>query len=374
MRSAARLTYDQVQAGRNGDPDETVEPLLETVIAPLYGAFEALSTARADRGTLELDLPERIVRLSEDGNVANIGVRARFDSHRLIEEFMIAANVAAAEALTTANLPCLYRVHDTPDEARLDSLRDALSPLGYSLPRGQVLRPRNFTQILTKAEGSPHAALVNEMVLRSQAQACYQTANIGHFGLALPLYVHFTSPIRRYADLTVHRGLVHSLQLGGGDGADLDDGAMEPIGRHISQTERRAAMAERDAVDRYVAAYLRGRIGGVFSGRITGVIRAGLFVTLDETGADGLVPVSTLPDDAYVHDEAAQALVGRRWSRVFQRGAVVRVRVVEADPVTGSCLLSLLDAQDGAESDLPAPAPPGRKPVDRRRRQRRRQR
>lgn len=362
MRSSARLTYEQVQAARDGQPDETTGPLLEPVIAPLYGAYQALLAARDKRGTLELDLPERKVQLGEDGRVASIGVRPRLDSHKLIEEFMIAANVAAAETLSDKSLPALYRVHDQPDRARVESLKEFLEPLGYTLSLGQVMRPRVFGQILARAQGRPEEPMVNEMVLRAQAQAVYSPDNLGHFGLALPRYAHFTSPIRRYADLTVHRGLIRLLGLGKDGATEEELSRLEEIGTHISVTERRAAQAERDAVDRYLASWLSDRIGAILPGRIGGVAKFGLFVRLDESGADGLVPISTLPDDYYDHDEAAHALVGRRWNRVFRLGARVRVRVTEADPLTGSTVFALVDAGHGADVEGLPPLPgPGRR-------------
>lgn len=363
MRSAARLTYEQVQAARNGAPDDLAGPLVEPVIAPLYGAFRALLHARETRGTLDLDLPERRVLIGEDGRVSGIGMRERLDSHKLIEEFMIAANVAAAETLEGRGTPCLFRVHDSPDEARLEALREFLEPLGYRLAKGQAVRPRVFSQILVQATDRPEAALINQMVLRSQAQAVYSPDNLGHFGLALARYAHFTSPIRRYADLTVHRGLIRQLRLGADpsrDGApDEELLNLEEVGRHISFTERRAAQAERDAVDRFVAAYLSDHIGGTFAGRISGVTRFGLFVALDESGADGFVPIGSLPDDHYDHDATAHALIGRRWGRLFRLGAKVRVEVRQADPITASCVFRLLDAEDGADADW-MPRPPGR--------------
>jgi ribonuclease R len=364
MRSAARLTYEQVQAARDGQPDELTGPLLEPVIAPLYGAYEALLAAREKRGTLELDLPERKVNLGEDGRVASIGIRPRLDSHKLIEEFMIAANVAAAETLSDKSLPALYRVHDQPDRARVESLKEFLEPLGYTLSLGQVMRPRVFGQILARAVGRPEEPMVNEMVLRAQAQAIYSPDNLGHFGLALPRYAHFTSPIRRYADLTVHRGLIRLLRLGEDGATEEELSRLEEIGTHISVTERRAAQAERDAVDRYLASWLSDRIGAILPGRIGGVAKFGLFVKLDESGADGLVPISTLPDDYYDHDEAAHALVGRRWNRVFRLGARVRARVTEADPLTGSTVFALVDAGHGADVEglPPLPGPDRRGP------------
>ncbi len=348
MRSKARLTYEQVQAARDGKPDKQTRPLLETVIAPLYGAFSALMAERTKRGTLDLDLPERSIVLDEVGIVTGIEPRSRLDSHRLIEEFMIAANVAAATSLQEKALPALYRVHDAPDPAKVAALREFLEPMGYRLAKGQVIRPRAFTQILERVKGKPEAAVINEMVLRSQSQAIYQTDNIGHFGLALPRYAHFTSPIRRYADLTVHRGLIRLLRLGEDGVGDDELARLGPVGEHISFTERRAAGAERDAVDRYTAAFLADRIGSEFHGRIGGVTRFGLFVTLAESGADGLVPIGSLPEDFYEHDAQRHALIGRRWGREYHLGAKVRVRLIEADPLTGSTILHLAGGSDGA--------------------------
>ncbi|UEM05131.1 ribonuclease R [Skermanella rosea] len=367
MRSAARLTYEQVQAARDGAPDDDAGPLLGPVIEPLYGAFRTLNAARERRGTLELDLPERQVRLDERGGVVAITPRKRLDSHRLIEEFMICANVAAAEALEAKGAPCLYRVHDQPSMDKLESLREFLHGMGHKLAQG-ALKPSDFTGILERVRGRPEAAVISEVILRSQAQASYDPENIGHFGLALRRYAHFTSPIRRYADLMVHRALIRAYGLGPGGLDDAEAARMTEIAEHISSTERRAALAERDAVDRFTAAFLADRVGATFSGRITGVTRFGLFVELDETGADGLVPVSSLPDDQYEHQERSHALVGRRSGRVYRLGAPVKVKLVEADPVLGSTLFALLE-DDGA--DLPwlrgspgKPAGPGR-PKDR---------
>ena len=348
MRSQARLTYEQVQAARDGKPDRQTKPLLDTVIAPLYGAFAALMSERDKRGTLDLDLPERRIVLDNAGRVTGIAERRRLDSHRLIEEFMIAANVAAATSLQEKALPALYRVHDAPDLAKVQALREFLEPMGYRLAKGQVIRPRVFTQILDRVRGKPEAPVINEMVLRSQSQALYQTDNIGHFGLALSRYAHFTSPIRRYADLTVHRGLIRLLRLGDEGAGDDELARLGPIGEHISFTERRAAAAERDAVDRYTAAFLADRVGAEFHGRVGGVTRFGLFVTLAESGADGLVPIGSLPEDFYEHDARRHALIGRRWGREYHLGAKVRVRLIEADPLTGSTILNLAGESDGA--------------------------
>ena len=348
MRSAARLTYEQVQAARDGTPDDTTGPLLEPVLAPLYGAFACLWAARGRRGTLDLELPERLVRLGEDGRIAAIAPRTRLDSHRLIEEFMIAANVAAAESLELAGVPPLYRVHDRPSLDKMESLREFLGGIGYTLPRTGEVAPALFTGILARAHGRPEAELVSEVILRAQAQAVYSPENLGHFGLALKSYAHFTSPIRRYADLVVHRALIRAHGLGPGGLSDEEMAGLEDAGEHVSVTERRSAAAERDALDRYAAAYLSERVGVRLSGRITGVTRFGLFIRLSESGADGLVPASTLPDDRYEHREHEHALVGERHGRVFRLGAAVSVTVAEADPLTGSTLFRL-DAPDGAD-------------------------
>ena len=345
MRSAARLTYEQVQAAIDGSPDEAAGPLVEPVIRPLYGVFAALNRARAARGTLDLDLPERQVLLGADGRIDRVVPRRRYDSHRLIEELMIAANVAAAESASDRQMPCLYRIHDAPDPAKVEALRPVLDSLGLKLARGQVLKPRHFNDIIGKVEGTPHAPMVHDLILRSQAQAQYRPENIGHFGLALRRYAHFTSPIRRYADLVVHRALIEALRLGPG-GHRQETGGLDEMGEHLGTTERRAAVAERESMDRYTAAYLSERIGTEVSGRIGGVTRFGLFVSLTETGADGLVPISTLPTDFYDHDTRSHALVGRRWGRIYRLGESVRVRIVEADPMTGGLVLALLDPED----------------------------
>jgi ribonuclease R len=360
MRSAARLTYGQVQAARDGRPDDVTGPLFDGVLAPLYGGYEALLAARLKRGTLDLDLPERRVMLV-DGKVARIEPRVRLDSHRLVEEYMIAANVAAAETLEAKRMPCMYRVHDAPDPAKVEALREFAASLNLSLARGQVIRPAVFARLLEQAKRTPYAAMINELVLRSQAQAVYSSENLGHFGLALRRYCHFTSPIRRYADLLVHRALIGASGFGE-DGLRPEDGArFVRLGEHISATERRAAAAERDAVDRYVAAFLAERVGEVFVGGITGVTRFGLFVALKESGASGIVPISSLPSDYYDHDEHRHSLVGRRWGRVYRLGETVAVRLVEAKPITGGLTLQLIEDEAAAdERIMAAPPAPGR--------------
>ncbi|MEE8187623.1 MAG: ribonuclease R [Kiloniellales bacterium] len=358
MRSAARLTYEQVQAARDGRPDETTEPLMAPVVEPLYGAFGALLAARERRGTLDLDLPERRILLDDEGAVRAIEPHARLDSHRLIEEFMIAANVAAAEEIEARGRPCMYRVHEAPDPVKIEALRQVLDSLGLRLARGQVLRPRALTQLLHQVKDVPAGHMVNEMILRAQSQAVYSPDNLGHFGLALARYAHFTSPIRRYSDLLVHRALISGLGPDK-DGLPPEAGAkFAEAGTHISSTERRAAAAERDAVDRFTAAFLQDRVGAVFQGVINGVTHFGLFVTLDETGADGLVPISLLPDDFYDHIAAENCLLGRRWGRRYRLGERVAARLREAEPITGGLVLELLEEAEERPGTAPAPGRP----------------
>ncbi|MFO1152283.1 MAG: ribonuclease R [Rhodospirillales bacterium] len=341
MRSAARLTYRQVEAAHQGVPDDATVALIQPVITPLYAAYAALAEARRKRGVLELDVPERRVRIDDQGHVVGIELRERFDSHKLIEEYMILANVAAAETLEALKAPCMYRVHDQPSADKLEALREFLETLGLSLRPGRLTRAQDFNGILARVEGKPEARVVNEVVLRSQAQACYDPTNIGHFGLSLRRYCHFTSPIRRYADLLVHRALIGALKLGtGGLGSDPPDFAR--AAEHISATERRAAAAERDAVDRFTAAFLADRVGTTQVGRISGVTHFGLFVTLDETGADGLVPVSSLPDDYYAHDARGHRLLGQSHGLTFRLGDKVEVRLMEASPLTGGIIMEIL--------------------------------
>ncbi len=342
MRSFARLTYEQVQIA--ADRKEDLPDVPKGQIDHLYGAFRALLAARTRRGTLDLDLPERRVLLDDAGNVAGVVPRARLDSHKLIEEFMVLANVAAAEELERLHQPCMYRVHDRPTPEKMQALREFLSGMDISLPAGDQLHPRDLEGVLLKVADTEHAQLVSEVMLRSMAQAQYSPENIGHFGLALPHYAHFTSPIRRYSDLLVHRALVRGLHLGK-DGLTADEAGRFPdIAAHISGTERRAALAERDATDRYLALFMADKVGAQFTARISGVTRFGLFVTLDGSGASGLVPVTTLPDDFWIHDEAAQALIGRRTRRIFKLAQPVTVLLTEATPATGGLTFNIIDS------------------------------
>lgn len=349
MRSAARLTYTRVQRAMDGAPDAELVPLMDTVVRPLYGAFKILLAAREKRGALDLDLPERQVSMGGNGHIAEIGVRERLDSHKLIEEFMVLANVAAAQALEQRHAPCLYRVHDQPDAAKLEALREFLATLGVSLPAGPRLRPGDLNRVLGAVQGKPVARLVNETVLRSQSQAVYSPDNLGHFGLALARYAHFTSPIRRYPDLVVHRALIAAYGLGEGGLHDADKSRFAEFGEHLSMCERRAVAAERSAMDRYVAAYMAAHVGATFPGRVTGVTRFGLFATLDGTGADGLVPIRSLGQEFFRHDEGRQVLVGERTGETWGLGDRLRLKLMEADIATGGLLFEIVEIIERVE-------------------------
>ena len=350
MRSAARLTYEQVQAAADAHDD------LGLPLAYLYAAYRALLAARMARGTLDLDLPERQVVLDDQGRVASVAPRPRLDSHRLIEEFMVLANVAAAEELERLHVPCMYRVHAPPSDQKLDALRGFLSTLGISLPAGNQLHPRDFDRVLQRYAGTTEAQLISEVMLRSQSQAAYSPDNIGHFGLALRRYAHFTSPIRRYADLLVHRALIKGLRLGRDGLSDDQTAEFAEIGDRITATERRAQQAERDAIDRYLSLFMSSRIGGRFAARISGVTRFGLFVTVTETGASGIVPFASLPDDFWQYDEREQTLTGRRSRRVYRLAEPVEVLLSEANPVTGGMVFHVLP--DGRDTSAAARSRP----------------
>ena len=333
MKSAARTTYDQVQMALDGNPDEITAPIVDTLLKPLYGAFKTLEGARKRRGTIEFEMPERKVTI-KDGRITEITLRERFDSHKLIEEMMILANVAVAKALEKKGQALIYRSHPQPDSARLESTRTFLKEMGYNLANGNV-SPKDLDGVLKQAKEKPEELLIQEMVLRSMSQAIYTPDNDGHFGLALDSYAHFTSPIRRYADLIVHRALIRAFGLGD-DGLDDQESAhLHQISEHISNTERTAMLAERDASDRYIALYLSEQSAAEFAGRISGVSNFGLFIRLTDTGADGLVPIRSLPNDYYVHDEARHALIGKRTRRTYRLCAPVVVRLIESNMATG---------------------------------------
>ena len=363
MRSIASLNYTEVQEARDGNPNETCAPLMEEVIDPLYAAYEATKKARAERQPLDLDLPERKVELTPEGKVASVLFRDRFDAHRLIEEFMILANVAAAETLIAVKSPLLFRVHEEPNPEKLDALRETAQSAGFNLAKGQVLKTQHLNSLLNQAAGTEDAELINISTLRSMTQAYYSPSNFGHFGLALQSYAHFTSPIRRYADLIVHRALISAHGWGddglSGEGIEM----LEGTAGHISETERRSMLAERDTTDRYLASYLSERVGNEFTGRISGIAKFGVFVKLDETGADGLIPMRELGREYFKFDRDDNTLTGSETGVVIGLGQRVLVRLTEAAPVTGGIALELLELED---KKLPSGSGRGRgKPVRR---------
>ena len=355
MRSQAKLSYEQAQNAIDGRPDDQTGPLLDPILRPLWEAYACLKRGRDARSPLAIETMERKIVISPAGEVVSITPRASLEAHRLIEEMMIQANVCAAETLEQRRLPLIYRVHDAPSQEKLFNLADFLSTIGMPWSKGEQATTRRFNQLLAQTRDGPHADIVNEVVLRTQMQAIYSPENIGHFGLNLDRYAHFTSPIRRYADLVVHRALIRALKLGDDGLTDYDIARLTETAEHITSTERRSMAAERDATDRYVAAFLEDRLGAEFDGRITGVTRFGLFVRLDETGADGLVPVSSLGGEYFHHDDRAHALVGERSGERWTLGARVRVRLAEATPLTGGLLFEMLS--EPAPPDRNAPAP-----------------
>ncbi len=350
MRSPASLTYQQVQAAIDGAPDEATAPLLDDVLKPLYAAYGALRAARERRQPLDLDLPERRIEFSEEGKLTAVNFSVRLDAHRLIEEFMVLANVAAAETLIAKKTPLLFRVHEEPPPEKLETLREVAESAGLTMAKGQVLRTAHLNRLLHEAAGSDEAELINMATLRSMTQAYYAPANFGHFGLALRSYAHFTSPIRRYSDLVVHRALITAHGWGDDGLSPQDIETLDSTGEHISATERRSMMAERDTTDRYLAAFLSDRIGAEFSGRISGIARFGVFVKLDETGADGLVPMRNLGNEYFHFDADSATLMGADTGTVVTLGQRVTVKLIEAAPVTGGLAFDLLTLE---ETDMP---------------------
>jgi ribonuclease R len=343
MRSAAKLNYAQAQAAIDGRPDDTTGSLLDPILKPLYDAYAVVKKARDERDPLDLDIPERKILLKADGTVDRVVVPERLDAHKLIEEFMILANVAAAEMLEKQTLPLIYRVHDEPTLEKVHALQEFLKTLDLPFAKSGALRPALFNRVLAQVKGHDSEPLVNEVVLRSQAQAEYSAENYGHFGLNLRRYAHFTSPIRRYADLVVHRALIRGLGLGEGALPETETAeSLSEVAAQISVTERRAMKAERETADRLIAHFLADRIGATFQGRISGVTRAGLFVKLSDTGADGLIPIRTLGTEYFNYDETRHALVGSRSGAMHRLGDVVDVRLVEAAPVAGALRFELL--------------------------------
>ncbi|WP_066722247.1 ribonuclease R [Sphingomonas pituitosa] len=345
VRLAANIAYEDAQAAIDGDLDN---PLTETALRPLWDCWHALNAARDKREPLDLDLPERRIVLDEKGRILSVAPRERLDAHKLIEDYMIAANVAAAKALEAKKTPVMYRIHEPPAREKLTALKEYLKTFEIEFALGQVVRPATFNRILDRVGEEDFRPQVMEQVLRTQTQAYYGPENVGHFGLALGSYAHFTSPIRRYADLIVHRALVDAYRLGPGGLTAEESGSMDRIGQSISQLERRAMEAERETIDRYVAAYLAAHVGEIMPARITGVQNFGFFATVEGIGGDGLVAARDLGAEYFHYDEAGKRLVGEHSGEEFTLGQRIELRLVEANPVSGALRFELPDGKGSA--------------------------
>src|SRR5215218_2065442 len=364
---AANIAYEDAQAAIDAAGEEAVEvssptcsmpevegavpeELVRTALQPLWGAWRALLAARNKREPLELDIPERRVMLDEKGRITSIAPRDRLDAHRLVEDFMIAANVAAARALEVKKAPVMYRVHEAPGREKLVALKDYLATFDLEFALGQVSKPGTFNRIIERVGDSTGRAEIMEQLLRTQMQARYGPERLGHFGLALATYAHFTSPIRRYADLLVHRSLVDAYKLGDGGLPRGEDEKFEQIGEQISMLERRAMEAERETIDRYVAAYLADQVGQLVECRISGVQPFGFFATVEDLGGDGLVLAQTLGQEYFRYDEAARQLVGDETGETYRVGQRLILRLAEANPVSGSLRFELPEGSYGGRS------------------------
>ena len=342
MRSVARLTYEQVQSAYDGIPDEKTGSLKNKVIEPLYGAFEVLNRARQKRGTLELEVPERKIEFDETGHVHAINEQQRLDSHRMIEEFMITANVAAAEVLEQNSEPVMYRIHDRPAADKIESLAEAVSNLGLKFKKTNTIDLHSFSLLINSAHKKNISTIINEIVLRTQSQAVYGPLRIGHFGLGLKTYCHFTSPIRRYSDILVHRSLIAALKLGSDGHSSGFAQNYSAIGEEISKTERRAMAVEREVKSRLITGFIAERIGAEFKAQITGITRFGIFVRLNDNGAEGLIPIGTLPGNWYNVDKSGLKMTEERTGTYFYLGETVDVKLVEALPITGSLKFAIV--------------------------------
>jgi ribonuclease R len=364
---AANIAYEDAQAAVDAAEEERVEvtsptcsmppvdlvvpaDLFESALRPLWACWRALLAARNKREPLELDIPERRVMLDEKGRITSIAPRDRLDAHRLVEDFMIAANVAAARALEAKKAPVMYRVHEAPSREKLVALKDYLSTFGIEFALGQVIKPGTFNRIIERVGDASGREEIMEQLLRTQMQARYAPERLGHFGLALATYAHFTSPIRRYADLLVHRALVSAYHLGDGGLPQGEEERFEQIGEQISMLERRAMEAERETIDRYVAAFLADQVGQLVQCRITGVQPFGFFATVEDLGGDGLVLAKDLGTEYFRYDEAARSLVGDASGETYRLGQRLTLRLAEANPVSGSLRFELPEGSYGGGS------------------------
>jgi ribonuclease R len=347
---AANIAYEDAQAAIDGTAGLVDAQVVEKSLKPLWACWKALLAARNKRQPLELDIPERRVVLDEKGRILSVAARERLDAHRLVEDYMIAANVAAARALEAKKAPVMYRVHEVPSREKLVALKDYLATFDVEFALGQVVRPAIFNAIIERFGEREGRQEIMEQLLRTQMQARYSPERLGHFGLALPTYAHFTSPIRRYADLIVHRTLTRAYHLGEGGLSDHQAESMEVTGELISMLERRAMEAERDTVDRYVAAFLADQVGQIVRCRITGVQPFGFFATVDELGGDGLVLAADLGSEYFRYDEKARTLVGDDSGETYHVGRRLDLRLSEANPVSGGLRFELPEGSYGGAS------------------------
>ena len=342
MRSHASLSYEEFQNAHEGNVSRRAEPILDTVIQPLYQAYDVLSKGRDFREPLELSVPEKKIILDDEGHIKEIKERVSIPAHRLVEEFMIQANVAAAEQLESKQIACMYRIHEQPSLEKIENLRTFIESLDYTFSKGQVVKPKIFNNLLSKVKNTPYENVISTIILRTQMQAQYSPENQGHFGLSLTRYAHFTSPIRRYADVLVHRALVKALKLGKDGISNYDIGNMVNTAEHISNTERNSMIAERQSTERYIANYMSNKIDDEFEGKINGVHKAGLFITLNQSGGEGFIPISSLYGDYFHYDKEHHLLEGEHSHIILQLGDSVTVRLKEANPVSGGLIFELL--------------------------------
>lgn len=343
MRSHASLSYEEFQNARDGAASERATPILDTVINPLYDAFDILQKGRIHREPLELTVPEMKINLDKSGNIAAINQRVGLTAHKLVEEFMIQANVAAAEELERKSTPCIYRIHEQPSLDKIETFRQFMQSLDYNFAKGQVIKPKIFNSLINKVAGTAHENVIGTIILRTQMQAKYSPENHGHFGLSLTRYAHFTSPIRRYADVLVHRALIRALKFGKDGLSAYDSDNLFETSEHISTTERNSMIAERNSTERYIAHYMSSKINEEFDGKINGVLRAGLFISLTKTGGEGFIPISSLVGDYFHHDKEHQLIEGEHSGLIYQLGDSVRVRLKEANPISGGLIFELID-------------------------------
>jgi ribonuclease R len=370
VRIAANVAYEDAQAAIDAADEERVEvssptcsmppiegrvpqALVDGALKPLWACWRALFAARTKRDPLELDLPERRVVLDEKGRIASIAARERLDAHRLVEDFMIAANVAAARALEAKKAPVMYRVHEPPSREKLVALKEYLATFSLEFTLGQVVKPGTFNRIIERVGDGDGREEIMEQLLRTQMQARYGPERLGHFGLALATYAHFTSPIRRYADLLIHRALVSAYKLGDGGLPPGEDERFEQIGEQISMLERRAMEAERETIDRYVAAYLSDRVGQLVDCKITGVQPFGFFAAVEGLGGDGLIFAKDLGREYFRYDEASRSLVGDESGETYRVGQRLTLRLAEANPVSGSLRFELPEGSYGGGGSPP---------------------